>query len=155
MGIKKRKKKVEQKPAGIFGDILAQNVRDVIKLYSEQWGKRYSGKPVVTGKERSNLADLLTQVQDVCAVKRAVRHYFEDDAPRRAGHSMAWFIGTYNEHAAASAAGGNKRGSKAKACKERDEFEEEVEKYKKGCNASKGKQPRGKGARRKVRRRRR
>jgi hypothetical protein len=153
MGVKRRRKEKEEKLAGIFQNVLAQNVRDVIELYSSLWGKRYGGRPVVTGKERSKLADLLTQVQDVCAVKNAVRHYFEDDAPERAGHSMAWFVGAYNEHAAASAAGGNKRGSKAKACKERDEFEDEVERYRKGCDAPEGEQPRGKGARRKVRRR--
>lgn len=139
-----------------FGNILPGQVRDVMRLYQELYEKRYGCGAPVTGKARSKLADAVAQVKDVVVVKRAMRAFMADDTPKKAGHSIPWFVAVMGEYIARTSE--EVSGGKKIARRGDEDFEREVETFKRGAREKDDagrKRARAAGAGEKVRRKRR
>ena len=137
MGRKPRRRKgnestVQEEPKNMFyQSILPAKVKDILDVYSDLWKTRYGNPPRITGRERSKMADVVQQIQDVVVVKRALRFYMKDSFPgKKCGHSLAWFLATLNEWMVKSSSRGDDDGEKKIAKRGGEDFENEVRRFK-------------------------
>ena len=91
---------------------------------------RYNVFPMMTGKQRSGLADALLEIGEEKVIHLAVVRFLKDDSAKKVTHSFSWFLAVMNNYMVEEVLNDGSKNNRRLSKQGDSEFEDEIKKAK-------------------------